>query len=206
MGVLWTERTGSHEAALERLDSVRGALALAEPASPGSAAGESLIDASLPVYDRAKATYVLWMLRDLAGDKALAATFAAYDPAADTRPEYFEQLLEKTSGTDLGWFFRDWVLSDKGLPDLAIAGVYPSRSTQPNQWLVAVDVQNDGYCETEVPVTVHSVTTALTERIRIPARSKISHRFLVTGQPTEVDVNDGSVPEVQASVHQRLLE
>ena len=212
MGVLWTERTGSRTRALERLESVRGALALAEPATPGtstgtgSGPGQTLIEASLPVYYRAKATYVLWMLRDLAGDKALSAALAAYDPVQDTRPDYFEQLLVKAGAPQLDWFFRDWVYRDQGLPDLSIANVFPSRTTQPNQWLVAVDISNDGYAETEVPVTVRSADTAQTERVRLPARSKVSRRLLITGKPTEVDVNDGSVPEVQASVHQRLLE
>ncbi len=206
MGILWSERTGSRQRAIERLDSTRGALALAEPATPGTGSGETLLQASLPVYYRAKATYVLWMLRDLVGDKALAAALAAYDPAADTRPDYFEQLLAAAGGTQLDWFFRDWVYRDQGLPDLSIVSVFPSRSTQPNQWLVAVDIANDGYAETEVPVTVRSAETAVTERVRVPARAKVSRRLLVTGKPTEIDVNDGSVPEVQAGVHQRLLE
>ena len=85
------------------------------------------------------------MLRDLAGDKALGAALRAYDPAADTDPAYFEKLLEQTSGKDLRWFFDAWVYHDRGLPDLSIVNVYSSRTTQADQWLVSVEVANDGY-------------------------------------------------------------
>jgi hypothetical protein len=54
-------------------------------------------------------------------------------------------------------------------------------------------------------VSVSSITTTVTERLRIPAKSKVSHRFLLEGQPAEVAVNDGTVPEVEASVHRQTL-
>jgi hypothetical protein len=209
MGNLYVEQTQGRDAALERLAAARGALALVEPSSPGEGSGQSLIDATDAIYYRSKALYVLWMLRDLAGDKPLGAALRAYDPAADERPEYFEKLVEQASGVDLKWFFDAWVYRDVGLPDLSIANVYVSRAqggaAQADQWLVSIDIANDGYAEAEVPVTVHSATTAVTERVRIAGRGKVSRRMLVVGEPTAVDVNDGTVPEVQASVHERLL-
>jgi hypothetical protein len=57
-----------------------------------------------------------------------------------------------------------------------------------------------------VPITVHSATQTVTERVRIAGRGKLSHRLLIAGEPVSVDVNDGTVPEVEASVHQRLLQ
>ncbi len=206
MGLLYREQTEGHTAALEQLAGSRTALALIEPASPGTSSGQDLIHAQDAIYYRAKALDVLWMLRALAGDKPLIAALKAYNPAADTQPEYFEKLLEQASSEDLKWFFDAWVYHDLGLPDLSITNVYFSRSTEPDQWLVSVDIANDGYAEAEVPVTVHSATTAVTERVRIDGRSKISHRMIIVGQPTSVDVNDGTVPEVQASIHQRLIE
>lgn len=205
LATLWTEQRLGREAALERLEAVRGPLTLAEPASPGDGGGQDLIHASDAIYYRGKATYVLWMLRDLAGDKPLAAALAAYDPAEDTSPEYFEHLLEKTSGKDLKWFFHDWVYNDLGLPDLSIGGAYPSTSALAGQYLVAIDIANDGYAAADVPVTVRSEKTSLTERVRVPARSKITHRMLIQGNPTEVQVNDGVVPEIQASVHRLTI-
>jgi hypothetical protein len=207
LGNLYVEQTEGREEALKRLASTRGALALAEPASPGAGTGQPLLDASDAIYYRAKALDVLWMLRDLAGDVPLSAALRAYDPAADTQPEYFEKLVEQASGKDLRWFFDAWVYHDLGLPDLSIVDVYPSRTERGDagQWLVSVDIANDGYAEAEVPVTVHSASNAVTERMRVPGRSKVSRRMLIVGEPTSVEVNDGTVPEVEASLHQRLL-
>jgi hypothetical protein len=50
-------------------------------------------------------------------------------------------------------------------------------------------------------VTVRSASTSVTQRLLVPARGKAVQRILIQGQPTEVQVNDGTVPETQASVH-----
>jgi hypothetical protein len=68
-----------------------------------------------------------------------------------------------------------------------------------------VDVANTGTAEAEVPVSVTSGTTTVTERLRVPGKSQISHRFVMQGPPAEVAVNDGTVPEVEASVHKQTL-
>jgi len=88
--------------------------------------------------------YVLWMLRAAAGDKALQSALQSYDPARDRKPEYFEHLLDQASGKDLQWFFDDWVNRDRGLPDLSITGVYPSREAHQTV-LVAIEIANDGF-------------------------------------------------------------
>ena len=262
MRVLWIERTEGRDKALQQLGGQRDALALAEPASPGTSLGQPLIvpqdagkdgavrDASAQdaIFYRTKATYVLWMLRSIVGDAALGATLRAYNPDEDTTPNYFEKLLEQqvvaTGGAavpysdkgdtasqpapsgstvggqgapgadassqpdprDLAWFFRNWVYADLGLPDLSISNVYSSRTGAGDQWLVAVDVANSGYAEAEVPVIVHSASTNVTLQVRVPARGTLSRRILLLGEPTEVDVNDGTVPEVQAGAHQRLIQ
>jgi hypothetical protein len=46
-----------------------------------------------------------------------------------------------------------------------------------------------------------SGATSVTQRILVPARGKAVQRILIQGKPTEVRVNDGTVPETQASVH-----
>ena len=81
MGTLWVEKQRGRTRALEQLEAERAALALAEPASPGISAGQPLALAISPIYYRTKATYVFWMLRDVAGDAALSAALRAYDPA-----------------------------------------------------------------------------------------------------------------------------
>ncbi|HEY1986903.1 MAG TPA: hypothetical protein VGG85_15920 [Terracidiphilus sp.] len=214
MGTLWTEKQQGREKALGALEAGRPALALAEPDSPGESSGQPLAQAISPVFYRTKATYVLWMLRDIAGDPTLSAALRAYDPAQDRSrgtvkdpvPSSFEVLVEQAgSRRDLSWFFSDWVDADKGLPDLTIESVFPTAQ-QSGDWLVAVNVANSGYAAAEVPITVRSAATSVTQRIRIPGRGKVVQRMLIQGKPTEVQLNDGTVPESQASVHVTSLE
>jgi hypothetical protein len=174
-------------------------------------AGESLAAATGDIFYRTKAAAVWWMLRSIVGDEALKQTLQAYrrDAKLDRDPTGFEQTLEKFSHKDLRWFFNDWVYHDRGLPDLSIASVTPSqtesRASLPDGWLVAVVVRNDGYAEAEVPVTVRSGTASETMKLRIPGRSSASTRIVFAGTPAQVEVNDGSVPETQTSIHTRQL-
>jgi hypothetical protein len=207
MGSLWQEQNHGRDVAIQQMDNTRGALSLAEPGDAASTGidRQALLVARDPVYYRTKATYVLWMLRDLAGDNALARALRAYQPGSDTAGTGFEQVLEQASGKDLKWFFDDWVYHDRGLPDLSIAGVFPNKASVPGSYIVAVDVANSGTAEAQVPVSVSSGTATVTEMLRIPAKSRVSHRFVLQGQPEEVAVNDGTVPEVEASVHKQTL-
>jgi hypothetical protein len=212
MGTLWIERQDGRGKALDSLGSSRQALALVEPASPGLSAGEPLSQAYMPIYYRTKADYVLWMLRDLIGDQALANALQAYDAAQNAAVSAgkplpsLENYLEHAAGSrNLAWFFAQWVNADDGLPDLSIDHVYPSAAAGGN-WLVAVDVSNSGYAAAEVPLTVKSGVTSITRRVLIPAQGKIVQRVLIQGEPTQVQLNDGSVPEVQASVHVTNLD
>jgi hypothetical protein len=210
MGTLWVEKQDGRAQALGTLEAGRAALALAEPESPGRSAGQPLAEAISPVFYRTKATYVLWMLREVAGDATLSAALRAYNPAEDlardTARSSFEKLLEQAGDRrDLGWFFADWVDADKGLPDLSIGGVFPTSASSGN-WLVAVDVVNNGYAAAEVPVTVRSEANSVTQRVVVPARGKVTPRILIQGKPTEAQVNDGTVPETQASVHVTKLD
>jgi hypothetical protein len=119
----------------------------------------------------------------------------------DTGHSSLEKLLEQAGvRRDLSWFFADWVDADKGLPDLSIEGVFPSAVSE-GSWLVAVNIANNGYAAAEVPVTVRSEGISVTQRILVPARSKAIQRILIQGKPTEVQVNNGTIPETQASVH-----
>ena len=222
MGTLWIEKQLGRDKALESLEASRPALALAEPSSPGESAGEPIARAISPVYYRSKAAYLLWMLRDIVGEPALSAALRGLESAAgdgaegstavgqseapgtaaaDRDGRTLERLLDQADGhRDLTWFFADWIDADHGLPDLTIEGVFPN-STAPDSTLVAVNVANKGYAAAEVPLTVRSDMTSITQRILIPARSKASRRILIQGKPIEVQLNDGSVPETQATVH-----
>lgn len=201
MQTLWIEQTSTRDRALESLEVDRRALALAEPASPGDSPGEPLIHASDPIYYRTKATFVLWMLRDLTTDDQLAAALHAYNPSADTSPGYFQGLIQNASGKNLQWFFDNWVYNDRGLPDLAIASVHTSPAATPGIYLTAVNIVNNGYAETDVPITVRSPNNTLTERVLLPAQTHTVHRMIVQGIPDQVIVNNGIVPEVAADIH-----
>jgi len=214
MGTLWIEKQKGRQKALETLESGRSALALGEPASPGESSGQPLAQAISPVYYRIKAAYVLWMLRDLAGDAALSAALRAYSPTEDAAhglgptagSGYFEKLLEQAGlRRDLSWFLSDWVDADKGLPDIAIDSVFPSH-TEGDNWLVAVNLSNSGYAAAEIPVTVSNADASVTQRVVVPARGKATQRILIQGKPTQVQANDGTVPETEASIHIRTLD
>ena len=214
MSLLWLEEAQGREVAVRHLQEEAKTLALAEPA-PGAnasadAEGQSLIRASDEVYYRTKAAAVLWMLRSVVGDDALKQALKLYrSDKQDADPKEFQRVLERTSKRELGWFFDDWVYRDRGLPDLSIASVTPREIEQVGNkgsgWLVAVVVQNDGDAVAEVPVTVRSGTLTTTQRLRVPARSSASTRVVFEGTPEEVLVNDGSVPEVAASIHTKQV-
>jgi hypothetical protein len=115
-------------------------------------------------------------------------------------------LLERAGAQrDLKWFFADWVDADKGLPDLSIESVFPTQEPS-GSWLVAVNIDNAGYAAAEVPVAVRGISSSVTRRVLIPARGKISQRILLQEKPTQVQLNDGTVPETQASVHIKNLD
>ena len=209
MGTLWDDHQHRRDQALSTLESGRSALALEEPPSPGEGAGQPLVRAATPVYYRTKATYILWMLRDLVGDDALGAALRASNdmarkesPGASSDPSSSFQAILKTAapGKNLSWLFADWIDADHGLPDLSIDKVFPN-AVQSGNWLVSITISNAGYAAAEVPITVRSATNTTTERALIPAHGTVSPRVLVQGKPTEVQVNDGTVPETEASVH-----
>lgn len=226
MATLWVEQNHGREAALREMDDRRGALTLAEPGDAGGPGdsgahlpspaqkaaadsparpGEPLLAATDPIYYRVKAAYVFWMLRGIVGDEALAKAFRGYNPATDQDGREFERALEGTSGKDLSWFFSDWVYQDRGLPDLSIGGIYPNASSIPGSYIVAVKVSNSGGAAADVPVSVRSDSGTVSARVRVPANSSVTHRFLLSGHPSEATVNDGTVPEVEASIHRMTI-
>jgi hypothetical protein len=216
LGTVWTEKLKGRDKALSTLEAGRNALALTEPASPADGVGQPLTRAIAPVYYRTKAAYVLWMLRDLVGDDALSAALielnstqtsgAASSTAGSSESASFQQALKKAAPRrDLSWFFSDWVDADKGLPDLTTEKVFPN-AVQSGNWLVSVTVSNAGYAAAEVSVTARSATNTSADRILVPARGSVTKRILLQGKPSEVQVNDGTVPETQASVHVTSLD
>jgi hypothetical protein len=207
MASVWTEHQDGRETAITQMDNMRGALSLAEPADTNldgdRDAGQPLVMAHDPIFYRTKAAYVFWMLRGIVGDKPLAAALQRYDATQDQSDGYFERLLEGTSGQKLDWFFNDWVNRDRGLPDLNIEAVTPSKGSEEDSFVVAVTVSNSGTAVADVPVTLSSTGATVTEHMRIAAKSRSTRRFLAHGRPQQVQVNDGTTPETEASVHRK---
>jgi hypothetical protein len=214
--LLGIERTQGREAATAQLNALLQPLTLMEPAlEAGKPApvGQPLPAATSELYYRRKAAAVWWMLRGLVGDDALKVTLQAWreQPASANTPELsalaFEALLEKTYGKDLHWFFDDWVLHDRGLPDLTIADVtprqLPATAGRSTGWLVSVTVRNDGGAVADVPVVIRSGSYSTTQRMRIPGFASITTRVVVEAAPTQVLLNDGGTPEQRSSTHSR---
>ena len=218
--LLWVEREQGHAAANAQLDELMRPVNIAEPdvtaqAAPGAVTplGQPLIAAADDLFYRRKAAAVWWMLRGIVGDGNLHAALGAWRiqpasqaPAAE-QAVAFEHLLEKLSSQDLSWFFTDWVLRDRGLPDLNITDLAAASETttpgHPSGWLVAVTVRNEGGAVADVPVIVRSGAYKTEQRMRIPGFSTVTKRVLVETSPTGVQVNDGSTPEVVTSIHTR---
>ena len=225
VSTLWTEQSSTRAAAIDQLNAQRGALALAEPPDDGTsgttAERPNLLHASDAIFYRTKATFVLWMLRSMIGDDAMQSVLKAYDASADTTDTYFEELVNKFAklpapgatgpkgsadpaadvAKDIHQLFEDWVYHDRGLPDLAITGVYTSKASAANSYLVAVNLTNSGSAFASVPVTVTSGTTQVTERMSVPAHGTAVRRILIQDEPVQIQVNDGVVPENEASEH-----
>ncbi|MES2393450.1 MAG: hypothetical protein V4555_17555 [Acidobacteriota bacterium] len=223
VSLLWTEREKGRDAAIAQLNDLLQPLALTEPSFDSAAAahatnapaGQPLIAATDEVFYRRKAAAVWWMLSGIAGPDALRQALSAWRTQAvshdssEAQAIAFEKILERTSGKDLAWFFNDWVLHDRGLPDLAIVDVTPRQlpagQGHNSGWLVAVTIRNNGAAEVEIPVIVRSGTFSVTHRLRIAGFASETERIVVEAAPTDVLVNDGSTPELHTSIHTRTL-
>lgn len=223
VALLWNEQQQGRAAMVAQLTDLLRPLTLAEPAitkaqlaaavndPDAQPLGPTILSSPDELYYRRKSAAVWMMLRGIVGDDALAAALTAWrmqppshEPPA-TQAVAFEHLLEQTSHKDLTWFFRDWVLHDRGLPDLSIVDatprLLPAGQGHDSGWLVAVTVHNDGAAEVEVPVVIRSDTFSVTRRMRVPAFGNVTDRIVVEAAPTEVVVNDGTTPEVESSIH-----
>jgi hypothetical protein len=124
----------------------------------------------------------------------------AEPPATQSSPDLPGITAPSTAPRSLSWFFADWVNADKGLPDLSIASVFPVPE-KVGTWLVTVNLANNGYASAQVPLTIRSTTNTVTQLVFIPARGVASPHLLSFGKPTQVQLNDGTIPETQATVH-----
>lgn len=193
------EEKEGRQAAIEYLEAHHKALLeLEKQITDGKISNEPLINERDEFRVRTKGMYMWWMLRDMIGQNALDAALHNYKAAEDDSPSYLQKLVEAQARRDLQWFFDDWVYHDRGLPDFRIASVYPSELTT-GGYMVTVTVENLGGARAEVPVTLHLQTGEVSQRLMVPAKSKASVRIQTASLPQTATVNDGSVPESDAS-------
>lgn len=219
--VLVDSRSG-RKAALDYLDQLREPLVKSEdaahpqtpaaskpPANTGvpsapvvgavgpSTADNTLLNTNDELYLRVKGGFVFWMLRDMLGDTAMQTALANYRPGADKDPSYLQRLLEKSSKSDLEWFFDDWVYRDRGLPDFHVESSYarPLLGDQSPSYLETVTIENRGHAGAEVPVLIETPSGEKTLRVLVKAGESGTGRIEIPVNPDRIVVNDGSVPE-----------
>jgi len=197
MQAAYREQQQNREAALDFLGLHRAAVMDAERATGSKSKDtpdEPLISTAVDSFYRSKAAYVWWMLRDMLGDDVLKKALANYRADQDKDPAYLQHLLETESKRNLQWFFDDWVYHDRGLPDFRVESAFPRQASQ-NNYLITVTVENLGAAGAEVPVTIHFDDAEITERVEVLGKAKAVVRVATPRPPTQVTVNDGSVPE-----------
>jgi hypothetical protein len=193
---MYRQEQGGRQAALDFLGLHRAAFLDSEKelAAETKSAGQPLANTFDETYYRSKAAYVWWMLRDIVGDDALKLAIRKYRAEDDKDPKYVEQLIEAAAKRDLGWFFDDWVYADRGLPDFRVQTAHP-WTTEKGVQFVTVTLENLGNAGAEVPFTVSFAGGEITQRIEVRAKSSATTRVQLQGTPSEIRINDGSVPE-----------
>jgi hypothetical protein len=195
---MYRQQQGGRQAALDFLGLHRSAFLDSEKevaAAPQKNSGQPLAITFDETYYRSKAAYVWWMLRDMVGDDALKLALGKYRAEDDKYPKYVEQLIETAAKRDLGWFFEDWVYHDRGLPDIRVQSAHPWKTEKDIQF-VTVTLENIGNAGAEVPFTVLYEGGEISKRIEVRARSTATTRVELFGAASEIEVNDGSVPEM----------
>jgi hypothetical protein len=196
---MYRQQQGGRQAALDFLGLHRAAFLDSEKevsAAPQKNLGQPLASTFDETYYRSKAAYVWWMLRDMIGDDALKQAIGKYraENDNDKDPRYVEQLVEAAAKRDLGWFFDDWVYQDRGLPDFHVQSVHPWQTEKGVQF-ITVTLENLGNAGAEVPFTILFEGGEITKRIEVRAKGTATTRVELPQPPSEIVVNDGSVPE-----------
>jgi len=196
---MYRQQQGGRKAALDFLGLHRAAFLDSEKevsAAKQKNPGQPLAGTFDETYYRSKAAYVWWMLRDMVGDQALKQAIGKYRAKNedDNNPKYMEQLIEAAATRDLGWFFEDWVYQDRGLPDFHVQSVHPWQTEKGVQF-ITVTLENLGNAGAEVPFTILFEGGEITKRMEVRAKSTATTRVELQGAPTEIRVNDGSIPE-----------
>jgi hypothetical protein len=85
------------------------------------------------------------------------------------------------------------VYQDRGLPDLHVQSAHPWKEKELQ--FITVTLENRGDAGAEVPFTIFFEGGTITQRIEVRAKSTATTRVELKGAPSQIVVNDGSVPE-----------
>jgi aminopeptidase N len=115
-------------------------------------------DAASLAIERGKVAMVFHLLRRMEGEEIfsrVAREFMGAEPSGKGSWDDIRRLFEKETGTDLGWFFKQWI-DRRGLPDLRLENAAVRRSG--SRFEVSFDlVQKGDVYALDVPVFISSV-------------------------------------------------
>ena len=195
MQFLTVENETGRSGGLKYLQQYGTPLATADKASAEKdATTRSLVNTDDELFYRAKSLFVWSMLRDMVGEQTLAEAIQSYRPEDDKQASYIQQLIESRTHKSFEWFFDDWVYRDRGLPDFHIVNAYP-RQILGGQWLTTITIENLGGAAAEVPVMAEVPGGERSVLVLVKPGEKAIARINTQQIPSEVVVNDGSVPE-----------
>ncbi|HXX57276.1 MAG TPA: M1 family aminopeptidase, partial [Thermodesulfovibrionales bacterium] len=136
-----------------------------------------------------KASMVFHMLKGLIGEEPFSKSLKSFVEAERFRRASWDDIrtvFEKTTGRELGWFFRQWV-DEKGYPLLAIKDL--SVSPRGLQSAVSFDVAQNGYLYTlNIPLSIKARSQQTEETMTV--NEKKQHFEIASGGNPEKMIID----------------
>jgi aminopeptidase N len=158
---------------------------------------DSLFERSGTTYHKGSA--VLHTLREEVGDRAFWQAVKIYldrHRFGNVETTDLKKVMEETSGTDLGWFFDQWVYG-LGSPKMTVKQAYNAASKTLSITVTQTQRQDRFTPLTfkmAVDVDIHSGGGVTIEKIQIDKRLE-TFRFKVSGRPTKLVIDkDEKIP------------
>jgi aminopeptidase N len=136
-----------------------------------------------------KGAYVLHMLRYVIGDEVFSKTLKDYlerYEGGSASVADFQKIVEEVSGTELGWFFNEW-LGSTAVPDFEI-GSASVRNESGTYHVNAILRQNGDFVQMPVDVSLISSSETVTQRVWIDSNAT-DVTFQTVSQPIFLDID-----------------
>ncbi|NOZ77059.1 MAG: M1 family metallopeptidase, partial [Euryarchaeota archaeon] len=138
-----------------------------------------------------KGAYVLHMLRYVVGENAFFDIMNTYQERYREKSatiDDFQQVSEEVAGTDLDWFFDQWIRQVR-LPDFTVGGVEVTDT--PTGYRVEVEILQTGdVVTTPMDVTLHTTGGKLSKRVWL-LNDRKTVTFTTTAEPLYVGLDEG---------------